>query len=75
MKKKPTVIKQINMKGTESPYKQHHVLLFTVNKDNWPIRKEYLSQVTIIMQNGRLPAKITSPPKSLPSFKHGSYIQ
>jgi len=27
------------------------------------------------MQNGRLPAKITSPPKSLPSFNHCSYIQ
>jgi len=27
------------------------------------------------MQNGSLPAKITSPPTSLPSFNHGSYIQ
>jgi len=26
------------------------MLLFTVNKDNWPIRREYLSHVTIIMQ-------------------------
>jgi len=51
------------------------VLLFTVDKENWPTKREYLSHVTIIMQNGRLPAKITSPPKSLPSFKHGSYIQ
>jgi len=32
------------------PYKQDHVLLFNVNKDNWPIRREYLSSVTIIMQ-------------------------
>ena len=32
------------------PYKQDHVLLFTVNKDNWPIRREYLDHVTIIMQ-------------------------
>jgi len=64
------------MKGTDkSTNKQDHVLLFTVNKDNWPIRKEYLSQVTIIMQNGRFPAKITSSPKFLPPFKHGSYIQ
>ena len=41
------------------PYKQDHALLFTVNKDNWPIRRVYLSHVTIIMQNGCLPAKIT----------------
>jgi len=27
------------------------------------------------MQNGRLPAKISSSPKSLPSFKHGSYFE
>jgi len=57
------------------PYKQDHLLLFTVNKDNWPIWREYLSHVAIIMQNGRLPAKITSSAKSLPSFRHGSYIQ
>jgi len=31
-------------------YKQDHVLLFTVNRDNWPIRRECLSYVTIIMQ-------------------------
>jgi len=37
--------------------------------------REYLSHVTIIMQNGCLPAKITSTPNSLQSFKHGSYIQ
>ena len=30
-------------------YKQDHVLLFTVNKDNWPIGRDYLSHVTIIM--------------------------
>ena len=48
------------------PCKQDHVLLFTVNKENWPIRREYLSHVTIIMQNGHLPAKITSLPKYPP---------
>jgi len=32
------------------PYKHDYVLLFTVNKDNWPIRREYLSHLTIIMQ-------------------------
>jgi len=32
------------------PYKQDQVLLFTVNSDNWPIRREYLSHLTIIMQ-------------------------
>jgi len=32
------------------PHKQDHVLLITVNKDKWPIRREYLSHVTIIMQ-------------------------
>jgi len=32
------------------PYKQDHVLLFTVNKDNWPIRREHLSHMIIIMQ-------------------------
>ena len=31
------------------PYKQDHVLSFTVNKDIWSIRSEYLSHVTIIM--------------------------
>ena len=55
------------------PYKQDCVLLFTVNKDNCPIRREYLSHVTIIMQNGGLPAKITSLQKFPPSFKHGLY--
>jgi len=33
------------------------MLLFTVNKENWPIRREYLSHVTIIMPNGHLPPK------------------
>ena len=65
----------IQERDRNPPYKQDHVLLFTVNKGNWPIRREYLSHVTIIIPNGRLPAKFTSPPKSLPSFKHGSYIQ
>ena len=32
------------------PFMQYYVLLFTVNKDNWPIRRDYLSRVTIIMQ-------------------------
>ena len=32
------------------PYKQDYVLLFTINKDNWPIRREYLSHMTIIRQ-------------------------
>ena len=32
------------------PYKQDHVLLFIVYKNNWPIRKDYLSHMTIIMQ-------------------------
>jgi len=41
----------------KTPYKQDYVLLFTVNKDKWPIRREYLSHVTIIMQNGRLPPR------------------
>jgi len=50
IKCKSTVIKQINRKGTEI----HHInktmcFLFTVNKDNWPFRREYLSHVTIIM--------------------------
>jgi len=31
--------------------------------------------MTIIVQNGRLLAKISSPPKSLSSFKRGFYIQ
>ena len=57
------------------PYKQDHLVLFTLNKDNWPIRREYLSHVTILTQGGCLPVKNTSSPKSLPSFKHGSYIQ
>jgi len=65
---------QTNIQETDRKI-QDHVLLFTVNKDNWPIRREYLGHVTIIMQNGPLPVKITSPPKSLPSFKHRSYIQ
>jgi len=39
--------------------KQDHVFLFTINKDNWPTRRNYLSHVTSIIQNGRLPAKIT----------------
>jgi len=51
------------------------VLLFTLNKDSWPIRRKYLTDMTIITQNGHLPAKVTSSPKSLPSFKHGSCIQ
>ena len=55
-------------------YQQDHVLLFTVNKDNYPIKREYMSHVTIL-QNGRLPAKINSSPKSLPSFKLCSFIQ
>ena len=33
------------------PYKQDNVLLFTVNKDNWPIRREYLSHMTIICRS------------------------
>jgi len=32
------------------PYKQDRVLLFTVNEDNWPIRRVYLSHVAIVMQ-------------------------
>ena len=44
--------------GQRSPlYKHDHVLLFTVNKDNWPIRRDYLNHMTIIMQNGRLPPR------------------
>jgi len=31
-------------------YKQDHAFLFTVNKENWPIRREYLSHVTVILQ-------------------------
>ena len=70
------MIKQINMKGKRNPpYKQDHVLLFTANKYNWPIRREYFSHMIIIMQNGFLPAKITTSPIFLPSFKHDSYIQ
>ena len=60
------------------PYKQDHGLLFTVNKDNWPIRWEYLSHVTIIMQNGRLPAKLSSSPlfqiRKLPDDKIFGFI-
>jgi len=37
-------------RGRNPPYKQDHVFLFTVNKDNWPIRREDLSNVTIIME-------------------------
>jgi len=33
------------------------VLLFTVNKDNWPIRREYFIHVTIIIQTGGLPPR------------------
>jgi len=47
-------------------------ILFTVNKDKWPIRREYLSHVTIIMQMAGYQPR---SPKPLPSFKHGSYIQ
>jgi len=75
--KKTPVIKQIYIgEGRESTIETRPFLFkFTVNKDNWPVRREYLRHVTIIMQNGGLPAMIANPPKSLPSFKHGSYIQ
>ena len=53
------------------PYKQDHVFLGTVNKDNWPIRREYFSHMTIIMQKWTF----TSPQNFFPSFKHVSYIQ
>jgi len=51
MEKKP--IDQTNKQErgrNASYYKQDHVLLFNLNKDNWQIRREYLSHVTIIMQ-------------------------
>jgi len=70
---KKTVIKQINRKVTEIHHINKPCALFTVNKDNWPIRRVFESRDhhnTI----GCLPAKITSSPKSL-SFKHSSYIQ
>jgi len=57
--------------GDRNPlYKQDHVLLFTVNKDSWPIRREYLSHMTIIMQmdvyQPRSPAQqILSHPSSM----------
>ena len=47
------------------------MLLFNVNKENWPIRIEYLSHVTIIMQ---MDVYLPRSPKSLPPFKHSSYI-
>ena len=63
MKKKTSDHTNIQERGRRNPpYQQDHVLLFTVNKDNYPIKREYLSHVIIIMQNGCLPAKITSSP-------------
>ena len=72
---KKTVIKQMKRKGTDNPpYKQDHVRLITLKKDNWPIRR-VLESRDHHNANGSLPDKITSSPKCLPSYKHSSYIQ
>jgi len=67
------IIDQTNKheRARNPPYKQDHVLLFTVNKDNWPIRREYLSHMTIIMQTGRLPPShqnLSHPSSTVPIF-------